>query len=151
MIIRPTQRADMDAAHARARATKKIKTAESTRPWNVDVVLDLGNAVFFHFRGRAYGVPPLPWRQGQRMLSLYTAGLQYKSPLSPDDAPKYFRIINQLAKLLWKNCYPTSLPLRVLRWFGLMPNPFRLATEQEIAEHTNFFLARRMRSGVFNQ
>ncbi len=150
MRIVPLSRSDMEANHARANGNGKKKKAlpRTMRPWNVEIVLDLGNVVFFHFRGRAYGMPPLPWRAGQRLMALWLDATKFSAPLTEQTVDDYFKVVRQIPPILWKNCYPASRLLRLLRRFGMLRNPFARASEQEVLEYANFFLQRRMRSGV---
>lgn len=153
MNIAPKQRSDMEEAHVRAAEKKaarlsKTQPPAASKPHNIETVLDLGNSVYFHFRGRAYGMPPLPWRVGQRMLSLWLEVAAIKSPLTKDTRVEYARLLSQFPRLLWRNCYPQGRVNRWLRRLGLLRNPFNVATEQEIVELANFFLSRRMRSGA---
>lgn len=150
MRIAPLNRPDMEKNHARAASQRKKLTDANPgvqRPFNVEVVLDLGNIVFFHFRGRAYGMPPLPWREGQKLLAAFLDARSIPPILTPETAPAYYKALAKMPHIIWRNCFPASKFMRVLRWLGLAKNPFRYATEQEIMEYAAFFLARRMRSG----
>lgn len=150
MRLAPLSREDMERNHALARDEKKAsaeKTGTTRRPANVDVVLDLGNETFFHFRGRAYGVPPLPWREGQKLLSVWLDITSAGDTLTNETAPKYYAALRKIPALLWRNCRPAGRGLRFCRALGLMRNPFHTATERELVEYANFFLLRRMRSG----
>lgn len=149
MELRPTQRKDMEGNHDRvARLKKKVSEPLAQPPWNVEVVLDLGNVTFFLFRGRPYGMPPLPWKAGQKLLAAWHVVTGTPNILTPETAPAYYEALQKIPPLLWANCYPQSRILRVLRWFGLVRNPFARATEYELAEYADFFLRRRTRPGV---
>lgn len=137
----------MEANHARTKQ-KKTPPQEGIRPWNIEVVLDLGNVVFFLFRGRPFGMPPLPWHEGQKLLAEWLILTKTPSPLTKETAPAYYQALKKVPGLLWRNCYPRSRILRVLRFFGLVRNPFKDATEYELCEYANFFLVRRTRPGV---
>jgi hypothetical protein len=116
------------------------------RPLNLAHVLDLGNTVFFYFQGRAYGIPPLPWQQGEAILDAWLEARELGQIDSREKAGPYFRVIARLQKLLWKNCRPVGRFRRLLKRLGLHPNPFRRATEGELAELAVFILGLRMRS-----
>lgn len=148
--FRPATREEMAENHAtyRARLHEPAPVKTGPRPRNVQEVLDLGNVVYFTFRGRAYGVPPLPWKAGQRLLLLWTEAVSYPSPLTPETAPRYFALIGLLPRLLWRHCRPTGWFRRKLARVGLLPNPFKGATEGELVELAAFFLARRSSSSI---
>jgi len=110
---------------------------------NLHSVMDLGNTVFFTFRGRAYGIPPLAWREGEKILAAWLKALEFNGTLERQDLPAYFRVFRELQQLLWKNCRPTGPTRRILRFLHLHRNPFRRATEGEIAELAVFMLGRR--------
>lgn len=150
IILQPRSRAAMMEAQRRATpgtAEREEKTAARSLPHNIETVLDLGNVTFFHFRGRAYGVPPLPWRIGQRLLRPYLEAKERGASLTASTQHDYVRSLHQIAHICWRHCYPASRPLRWLRRLGLMRNPFYQATEEDLIGIANFFLARRMRSG----
>ncbi len=120
----------------------------ATKPYNVEPLLDLGDTVYFQFRGRAYGIPPLGWRAGQRLHLLWVEALEIASPITKATAPAYYQLIAQLPRLLWANCRPTGWLRRRLWRLGLLRNPFRRATETELVELAAFFLSRRSRSSI---
>ena len=115
------------------------------RALNLDHILDLGNTVFFTFRGRAYGIPPLAWRQGEKILATWLEIQEVGATLKRDTLRPYYRLFHRLQKLLWRNARPTGPVRRLLRFFRLHRNPFLRATEGEIAELAVFMLGRRMR------
>lgn len=143
---------------------KKAKTARLTRAQhreassapirNVEPVLSLGEMTYFQFRGRAYGVPPLPWKTGKRMMQIYTTTIGHANLVATTGDKEaervYFEGLEKLQNLLWKSCRPTGLIPRIFASIGLARNPFRNATEKEILDHTDFFLALRMKSNVQN-
>lgn len=144
MLLAPKQPHEMAAAHrAAAPRSAQPRALRNLRP-----VLELGNTTYVTFRGRAYGVPPLPWRDGQRLMALWIQALQFPGPLTAETHPKYYAIIQQLPALLWSLCRPVGLLPRLARRLGLHRNPFRQATEQELAELASLFLQRRMRSSI---
>jgi ribosomal protein S14 len=108
--------------------------------------MELGNTVFFIFRGRAYGIPPLAWRRGEAILAEWQKALAVGEVVEPAKRKEYFRAIRQLTKLLWKECRPTGPVRRLLRFFHLHRNPFRKATEGEIGQLAVFMLGRRTMS-----
>lgn len=152
--MRVPSTAQMETAHAAYRAATTTRRAEagaggaaSVIRRNVAAVLDLGNVVYYHFRGRAYGVPPLPWQAGQRLLALWLALLEFHQ-LTPDTSPAYYRLLAQLPALLWRYSRPVGRVARLAYALGLYPNPLRRATEGELVNLASFFLPLRTRSSV---
>jgi hypothetical protein len=115
---------------------------------NVGPVLDLGNTTFFVFRGRPFGVPAVPYKLGQQLVELRQAAPPPGVPLDAKNSPPYFAYIRRLPRLLWPHLRPVGRLRRVLKRCGLLRNPLERATEAELVEIADFFLARRMRSGV---
>ena len=115
------------------------------RALNLEHVMDLGNRIYFTFRGRAYGIPPLAWREGEKILDAWEEAKRYPDLSERADRRKYFDAIRRLQKLLWANTVPTGPFRRLLNFFGLHTNPFKRATEGEIAELAVFTLGRRMK------
>lgn len=144
------------AKHTQHQATRqklaRHRESSSSGIRNVEPVLSLNEMTYLHFRGRAFGVPPLPWKAGQRMLQVYTATIANANVVSQRGDKKaeadYFAGLAQLQSLLWRYCYPVGWGWRLLRMLGLHRNPFRVATEKEILDHTDFFLQLRMKSNV---
>lgn len=122
--------------------------SSTSRALNLEHILDLGNIIFFHFRGRAYGIPPLPWREGEKILAAWQEAKSHGPTLDRESLTPYFQAIEKLQGLLWRNCRPVGRVRRLLRWLGLHPNPFRIATEGEIGELALFMLGRRMSRAV---
>lgn len=146
IVFQAIPREQMDANHARQRPAEAAAPRPQAR--NGQAVLDLGNTLYFTFRGRAYGIPPLGWRAGQELLLLWVEASHFPSPLTPESGPRYFAILRQFPRLLWRNCFPASRLLRVLRRVGLLRNPFLKATERELVESAGFFLPRRLSSSI---
>lgn len=140
----PAQRAEMDARHAAARPAPE----EPAMVRNVPLVMELGGTVYKTFRGRAFGVPPVPWKLGQQLHLLWIEALRFQGQLTTTTAPRYYAIIAQLPDLLWRCARPVGRTRRLLYRLGLHHNPFRRATEAELVELAGFFLALRMRSSI---
>ena len=150
MIATITTREQMVRAWERERVAPPTAASAGPLPraLNLDHVMDLGNSIFFLFRGRAYGIPPLAWREGERILDTWLEAKTYGASLERKNLPAYYACFKKLQRLLWKNCKPTGPVRRLLNRLHLHRNPFRLATEGEIAELAVFMLGRRMRSIV---
>ena len=148
MIATITPRERMVQAWARVRDAPPAPPSSGPLPraMNLDHVMDLGNSIFFIFRGRAYGIPPLAWREGERILDTWLEAKTFGASLERKNLPAYYACFKKLQRLLWKNCKPTGPLRRLLYRLHLHRNPFRRATEGEIAELAVFMLGRRMRS-----
>jgi len=142
----PVSRAAMDAKHASRHKGRKPPAQLAAR--NLRPVLDLGNTAYFNFRGRAYGVPPLPWHPGVQLQQIWVEACACPSPLTPASATRYHALLAQLPSLLWRHTRPVGRIRRLLRRLGLHRNPFATATEQELVELAGFFLQRRIRSSI---
>jgi len=144
LAIKPLTRDEMKARWARVKPPPR--PAEPTpRPLNLRHVLDLGNVIYFTFRGRAFGIPPLAWRRGEELLDAWMEARELGQLDTRDKIRPYYRSVRRLQNLLWKSCKPTGPVRRLLRFLHLHPNPFRVATEGEIAELAVFLLGRRTR------
>ena len=119
---------------------------------NVQAVLALGEVRYFLFRHRTYGVPPLSFKAGQRILdlSIRARTLAHEVSLTgqKEASQKYFQCLTALARLLWQNTRPLSAWRRRWRMLGLLKNPYLHATELEMRELTDFFLQGRTKSNV---
>ena len=114
-------------------------------PRNVRAILDLGNMVYFEFKGRAYGVPPLPWREGEKLLALRLQIGAMGKEISEETLPVYYAALKQMTRIMWRNTRPKGRWLRFLKRVRLF-DPFAVASELEVAELAVFFLGLRTRS-----
>lgn len=147
MTIRYTPREEVKRRWATKRPAPKKEAPP--RPLNLRHVLDLGELVYFTFRGRPYGIPPLAWREGERILDAYLELEAFQESLGRDDLPRYYDAMGRLQDALWATCRPVSRVRRLARWVGLAGNPFRRATERELVELALFILGRRTMSSGF--
>lgn len=159
-VAAPRQPGEMAAAHQRARIRRRqvadAHRVEAALARNVEPVLSLGSVEFTEFRGRAYGVPPVPWKVGQRLNTARAEALDMLEILrsngtDPVATARYYRSMRAIPPLLWANCFPTSKLVRILKRIPLLryalANPFDDASDGELLEQADFFLARRMKSG----
>jgi len=145
MIATITPRAEMVRNWQRdAPPPRPANTGPPPRALNLQNVLDLGNLTFFTFRGRAYGIPPLAWRQAELLLDCWLEIQRCGAMVNRENFQPYFRCMQKLQDLIWANCQPDRRWDRLLRWIGFYRNPFRKATEGELAQLAVFFLGRRM-------
>lgn len=144
---------DEVAQRHRARNTE-TPSRQPRRPIhkNVEQILSLGDVRYIMYRTRAYRVPPVPFKLGERVLQSHTQLIAYAKEIAmtgrKETADKFYRQMMIQARLLWQHMRPTGKIKRILWRLGLMHNPFRDASEQEITELTNFFLQCRMMSSV---
>lgn len=157
IVIRPTQPEEMLRRHqaaGRKRATSAaVASPVHPQPRNVEPILSLGDTDYVLFRGRAYGVPPLPWKAGERMADLQARlhlaiATMKGNPLDEETRAGYYAALAKVPPLLWAHSRPTGKWRRFLRALGLHRNPFDGATDRELLELLDFFSSRRTRSGV---
>lgn len=130
------------------RAESVAGSAEGPPPrsQNVRAILDLGELIFFTFRGRGYGVPPLPWKEGERLLDVWLQIRAFGDEIDEEKVDDYFSALRRLARILWRNTRPPGPWLRLLKLLGILRNPYLRANERELAEAAVFFLGLRTRS-----
>lgn len=119
---------------------------------NLETVLDLGEMIYITFRGKPYGVPPVGWRMGQRLLAARHAAMAAAKggALTPETTGEYYRALRRCASLCWRLLRPvhrTRTGGAILRWrkrWHLLRNPLHGATDKEVVELVDFCLRRRM-------
>jgi len=124
-------------------ATQAMAERPQPRPNNVRAILDLGTLVYFQWRGRSFGVPPLPWKKGAALLDAYLEARSFGDSITQETAPGYFDALSRMAKIMWQCTRPVGRVMRFFRLIGLYCNPYRYATEGELAQLAVFFLGRR--------
>ena len=144
LSLTPLTRDEMRARWARVRRPERPKPKPQPRALNTRAVLDLGNTVYFTFRGRAYGIPPLAWRTGEQILDIWLGLAEHGEELTRSALPGYYDGLRRLQGLLWSACRPVGRFRRLLYRLGLHSNPLRRATEGELVELAVFTLGRRM-------
>lgn len=157
-VIQPKSRSQMDAAHQAARVRRAQRSAAAAPAGsaaaprrNLQPILELGDTTYFQFRGRAYGVPPLPWKAGQRLMDAYLRAIAAAEALgrNPTDAEQrmgYYRALAEISPLLWAHCRVAGWHWQLMRRLRLLRNPFQRASEAQLLEIADFFLQRRMKS-----
>jgi hypothetical protein len=115
------------------------------RALNLNHLLDLGNMIFFTFRGRPYGIPPLAMREGEKLLDVYLEIREY-GDVDRSKLKGYFRAFKKVEKLVWRNVRPQNPFRRLLYALKLHRNSFRDVSEGELVELAVFCLARRTMS-----
>ena len=138
---------------AAPRESARPAIAKPAATVNVQPVLDLGSVRYYRVGRLAYGVPPLAYQTGHRILDAYTRAIALARVMAgkiSDQATKeeYYRTLDRLRTLLWKASFPAGRFRRVLWHLGLIPNQLRRATEQELLDIADFFLRGRTMSTV---
>lgn len=152
---RRVPREEMAARHAAQRLTR-VAMARRPQVVNIPVLLEMGDTVYIHFAGKPFGIPPVAWRVGQRLLDLRMRAMAASGDgiLTRATAPIWYDHLGHLSALMWRHTRPVgrtrlgSFVLRFLKLVGGMRNPYRKATEAELVALTDFFLQRRMASGA---
>lgn len=128
-------------------AARSMAEGAQPRPLNVRQVLDLGALVYFQWRGRSYGVPPLPWKAGAELLDSFLEAQNLGEQISAEASPRYFAALQRMSRIMWRETRPVGIFRRLLKRLRLLRNPYRLASEREIADLAIFFLGCRTRGG----
>jgi hypothetical protein len=138
---------DRDEVRRRWRSATPAPAPQRPKiPQNLRSVIELGDTVYIHFRGRQYGVPPVPYAEGQRVLDAYLRAKDCGEELSSEKLPQYRQAIEDLARLLPKLLRSGGSPIRrALFRIGFF-NPIREATEADILALAGFLLGLRMKS-----
>lgn len=107
---------------------------DNRRVKGLDLVLRLDDGRKIEFRGRHYGVPPVPWDVSGQVL----AAQQWWSDLEKDAAsPQWPSLYREVARLFKLICFPVSRVRRLL--WPLTPSPLLKATHLEVARALGFF------------
>jgi len=117
----------------------------------VEAVLSLGSTRYFTFRGATFACPPVPFKLGQKVLTLYletTSLAQSAAKGNKQDGIKYFGRLRELVKVMWPHIRPARRWKRWTKFLHIYRNPFRHASDLEVLDVTNFFLQGRMKSSV---
>lgn len=151
--IRPTDPGQVKeawAGHRRKERDAQAKQPPPPRPRNVRAILDLGTLTYFTFRGRMYGVPPLPWRQGQLLMDAYLELRGFGEEITEKNHKQYYACIARMAKIIWKNTRMVGRFMRTMKKLRLLRNPFERANDNELLEVAVFYLRlRTTRTGGF--
>jgi hypothetical protein len=97
-----------------------------------------------------YGVPPLPWREGERLLDAYLELQGFGEQLTKKNLRQYYACINRLSKIIWANTRMVGRVWRLAKRVRLLRNPFERANDNELLEVALFYLGlRTKRTGAF--
>lgn len=149
ILIRPTPRDEVQARWEKRRArhrTDRSQQPPPPRPQNVQQVLDLGSLVYFRWRGRTYGVPPLPWKDGAALLDAYLEAQNLGERITRKNALEYYKTLERMSHIMWRCSRPVGLVRRFLKKVKALRNPYLKASESEIGELAVFFLGCRMKT-----
>jgi len=142
---------EVDARHRSARMATPHASREGAQR-NVAVVLSLGTVRYITFHHYLLAIPPVPFKLGQEILSVYVQSLTMAKKVAKTGEEKateaYYRHLNALAELLWSHVQPVKRFHRILKRLHLARNIFKGASEKEVQDITDFFLQCRMISSV---
>lgn len=139
----------------RRNATRKASAA----PRNVAAVLSLDEVEFITFRGRAYGVPPVPLAVAVPLTDHYVRALEAMGRLEDTDArtradalAAFHAHLSPLPALFWR---AVRVPYGGSRWKRFwrilrrpVRNPFRAASPGDLLALAALFSRHRMTSGA---
>lgn len=129
-----------------------IPSIPTRRLKNIEPVFALDEVMYISFQSKLYAIPPVSYKLGERLLDLHvrtvTAMKEIAISGSRERTVEFYRLLDRLKIVLWKHMRPTPKWRRWLRRFGLLRNPLRKASEQDLMRLTDFFLKCRMKSSV---
>jgi len=135
IVARRTPPSEMAARHNRVAAAMAAEEREARpRVANVRAALEAWNPRPLVYRGRRIPARPIAWDDGMRLLE--AAGeLERWGAEGGQDLWALRTLYRQVVDLCWVALRPRWMP----RWAQrLRPNPFRRATEAELAEILGF-------------
>lgn len=143
---------EVDARHRAAKPKTSPRELRPAEQRNVEAVLAIGSVRYFTYRNHLFAIPPVPFKLGQKVMSLYIRTLADTKEVirtGNEEATKsYYRQLESLSRALWSHVKPTGHVRRSLKWMRISRNVFRDASEKELLDITNFFLKGRMMSTV---
>ena len=117
-------------------------------PRNVRPVLWLTDPFRIPFRGRLWEIPPVSFDDGARVLE-YLAWIDGIKEDPDRFVTEYRTKMREVTRLIWRCVRPYWSRWARIRWrLGLMKNPWRTASMEELGEILGFFWMRRMMSPV---
>jgi hypothetical protein len=138
MKLKPRPRAEVEA-YWRERAMSEARPTRETR--NAAPVLFLTDPVRVPFRGAVYQIPPIPYTVGLQAVELQTQILKCGEA---NDFDGFRNLLGEAVKIIRANVKPWKAGGWTRIKWALGWNPFRRATEMELAELLAGFLMRRM-------
>jgi hypothetical protein len=149
MLLTLVPKDEVARRHAEARKELEARAPKvSQQPRNLPPVLALGNIEYHVFRGRPFGIAPVPYQEGTKLASLWIEAGELGNVLTGSTVVRYREIIDELATLLWELTRTVGPFKRLLRRLDLLRNPYRQATEREILELVGKFHARRFTTTI---
>lgn len=131
-----------------------MRAASLPRQRNVEPVLSLSGTryITIHSIHRTLAIPSIPFRLGQRVMDLYINALNQAKDVAlhgkKDPQDRYFKTLSRLTRILWTHVRPLGRIRRIFWRLGLLRNPLKQCSEQELKEITDFFLQGRTKSSV---
>jgi hypothetical protein len=124
---------------------------------NVGATLFMVDPLRIPFRGRVYEAPPLPFKQGVKLLKIQArieamAAREEGAAAQETKLDEYLEVLRDAATLLRRNLRPDRGRLRRMRWrLGVTGNPFIHATEHELAQLVGFLSLSRTSLAISSQ
>lgn len=130
-------------------AEMEAAAMDDPEPENVYALFELGQDVYFEYRGEPYRVPPVPYRMGAELLRsrvrINRLRMEAQSrELTNDDFAEYEAAVAALVRACTSLVRPIGWKGRTLRTLGMW-HPFRNASDREIGELHSFLLRLRTR------
>jgi hypothetical protein len=152
MALKPISPEEIERRQDELKARFMPGANASTEVINQDVLARLAQMGEFEYpqgSGKWYSVPRVPFYEGMRINDIFQRISRAK------DSPQLALVgvfdvyLREVLDIAWnKLVVPKRRRTRILKRLRLIPNPFRKASEAEIAELIAFFLVRRMASNV---
>jgi hypothetical protein len=120
----------------RVRKVAASRRKHERRVRGLDLVLSLEEGRSIEFRGRQYGVPPVPWAVALDVLAVQERFTALAASTSPANA-EWARCYKDVARLFKRAVRPVGW-LRRLLW-PLTPSPLRNAAPVEVGKALGFF------------
>lgn len=116
------------------RRIERGERKHKNRVRGLDLVMRVGEGRKLEFRGRHYGVPPVPWAVAPLVLA---AQERWSALEAEPQSKEWSALYAEVARLFKLICLPES---RVRRLFWrLTPSPMRSASHLEVARALGFF------------
>lgn len=136
MPLQPTPRREVEAAHLQHRVDKvtvqRQRNESASRVRNLGLSIEMQDGRGLAFRGRHYGVPPVPWHMALRIIAV----ADRLDALGKDPNPKEWKAVHREALRLFKKLSIPKNPLDRLLWPFI--NPLRDASHLEVATLLGF-------------
>lgn len=136
MKIVPRREVERRWTAYRTRKIERARQKHENRVRGLDLVLRLEDGRKYEFRGRHYGVPPVPWPLAVRIIELQERfALLQTNP----DASAWPALFSEVARIFKQATRPEGVVRRLL--WPFTPSPLRNAPPVEVGKALGFFCA----------